>query len=725
MDTQSSKSIHSNLQYLLDTRGYYTHKSVLISANPIIQQFISTIQDSNFINLDSLLKTHGHISDDSGLTPLKISICHDNLEAVKIVISFLDYTLPDQTLLSLCCEICNNHDILLELLKCKNCNVNERGGSIHETPLNYAIQKGKNNFAISLLQTKLVDISLTNNYGLTPLSYAICNKMFDIANLIMENTSKLSFNDIETIILHGNSANVEYLIKNSIIENEQSGYLLNLFKRNDISINIFKEYINTQLIQNCIFDVIKNNDVYKLDFILSYQNVDFSIANESGMNPLIYSISQNNLNMVKKIVDYIKDISYENIISQKDYNGLSALLMASKSNSDQIFDLLYKSFNLDINTTDYANKTSLHYAIENNNTVIFDLLLNNPKVDVNIQDDYGTTPIMYVLKYLKPKSSNTFLSQNSKYNYYFNQLVHHHNINLDLANNLGYTPLYYMLLKKYKLIDDYIEGTNDPYYNDVSGLYPLCYSFEMDINNKKSSDEDSYDNIILQLIHKSNPNCEDIMGKTIMQLVIENKDNILFNILLDKINLSHQNMEGNSYLMMILNLILNKSQNEPKILPQQKSSMEDWLINVQPVVYSVLEKQPVCKPTSYSQDIYLSLFIKLLRHKNMNIMQTDFCGNNILMMVSKSDYINLLKMILETKKIDIDIQNYIGKSAFMIAIENKKWHNAKLLYNYQAKTDLADCNGKKCFEYLVDKTDLMMYHKIIDGKEQSKKSWFY
>lgn len=731
MDNQSSTSADNNLQYLLDTRNYFTHFHTLHSTNPIMQQFLIAIQDSNFGDLNKLLETHGHITDDLGLTPLKISIYGDNYQAVKKIISFLGYILPDPTLLSLCCEFCNDCDILSELLKCQNCNVNMRGGSIHETPLNYAIQKGKNNFVILLLETKLVDISLTNNYGLTPLVYAIYNKMFEIATLMMKNTNKLTFNDMEAVILRGSAANVEYLIKNHMIKNEQYGYLANLLKRSDINIDIFKEYIDTTLIKDCIysciFDIIKNNDILKLDFILSCQNIDFSICNESGMNPLIYSISQNNLNMVKKIIDYLKNVNYENIINQKDYNGLTAFLMASKCNSDQIFELLYKSFTFDVNAAEYTNKTALHYAIEKNNTAIFDLLLGNQEIDINVQDDYGETPIMYVLRYLNTSSSNNFLSASSKYNYYFNQLINHQKINLDLANNLGYTPLYYMLLKKYNLSSCQVEEKKDPYCNDLAGLYPFCYNYEMTTCDKKNNDD--YDNLILRLVHKSNPNCEDLIGKTLMQLVIENKDSVLFNILLDKVNLNYQSIDGKTYLMIILDKILNKNSTAEKIVPQQKNNINDWLNNVQPVVYSALDKQLNCTttvcPKIDCQDIYLSFFIKLLKHNNVDITKTDFDGHNILMMVSSSDYINLLKIILETKKIDIDTQNHIGKSAFMLAVENKKWHNVKLLYNHQAKTDLMDHNGKKCFEYLVNRTDLVMYHKIVDGKEQSKKSWFY
>lgn len=100
---------------------------------------------------------------------------------------------------------------------------------------------------------------------------------------------------------------------------------------------------------------------------LMEENVDISISFPPG-NALNYAVRYNNYSVVK----YFLENGYF-AVNEKDCNGDTALIVASKYNRLEIAELLVQ-FGATLDVTDSVNKTAYSYAVENGYAEIAELL---------------------------------------------------------------------------------------------------------------------------------------------------------------------------------------------------------------------------------------------------------------------------------------------------------------------------------------------------------------
>jgi len=691
----------------LQKRNYSneSHIPKLYSLDPIMIKFIYVIKNNDNFEFESLFKQYGNFNDGN-IDVLKAIILDDNFTFLEIILEYLDYKLDNDDILAFACQVSGMSNIIKELLKCRNININAKGGSNNETPLNYLLMDPQNDLINIFLEFNDIDLSIQDINGNTPLQNTIINKKYDIASLLINHKNiKLNNNDINLIFSKGNDSTIINLI-NIIKDNNYNfnDYFIEVVKRYDISINVLKSLIqyidinyidshkHTAIMYTAILDYVE-----KLNFILKVKNVDITLTNCIGMNALMLSIKNNNYLCTNLLINYINTFSPENkniIINQCNFSMESAINIAAKQQDINSFKLLY-TLQPNINYKNIFGFTPLLYAIKYDNNDIFELLIDIDDLDINCQDLDGLTPLMYAIK----KNNNNFIYK----------LLEHKNIDLNLMDNRGKNVLGFtidlLLAIKNKRNLDFVEPPKD-YAN-----YPQCFNDLLDISSYDDKINSIFNLIMILLSKDIDVNTFDIYNKNCLIYAIENKISELFTLIINSKNFDHnlQNYMGKTYLMIIFDLFINNNNN--KVLD---------------------EKFNVNNNDNYNNnnDIYLNYFIQLTNQSKINLNSIDFVGNTILSYVCEKNNIIILDHLLKHNDININMKNYFEETPLMIAIKNKSLITIKKLLKYNV-----DININNDFIKHLNQSELLLFNKLIennitmsneiDKSNITKKGWFF
>lgn len=152
------------------------------------------------------------------------------------------------------------------------------------------------------------------------------------------------------------------------------------------TISIDRNYNNNEL-----FDAVKNNDLETAKNLIVYKWMNVNEKNGAGETLIFYAVYNNNLEMVKLLVDHNADINV------KTYYGKPLLLNCLRNNNNDIVRFLIEK-GADVNIEDNG-KTLLYWCIGKNQELL-DLLLEKKDLNVNIQQgDFGTTPLFISIRY--------------------------------------------------------------------------------------------------------------------------------------------------------------------------------------------------------------------------------------------------------------------------------------------------------------------------------------
>lgn len=754
-------NIMGKFQAEVETRHYIQRFGLKsYSGDPIIDKYTEVIKSDNLVDLSKMLNEYGIVKDNYGTDALKIAIYLKKLNAVKIILNKCEYVLHDLSLFAYACENYNNYepskeelDIVLELLKCSNVDYNYKGGSLNELPLYYAINNDDLKIANILLQSKIT-VTKTN-FGQTVLQCAIFNNKTNAIKLLISHPNySLTHDEIETIMSSGMSDIISFLFKSEKLGKDNlTKYFTKIISRKDIANEVFSLFLpyvdvnatdiygKTALIYCCAEGYLD-----KLVSILSCIDIDCALTDNSNMNALMHAVSSSNYIVTKTLVDLIKLKSIDvrkKIYGQKNESDENAVILAAKNNSDSIFSLLCESNEADLNCIDLSGNSSLYYAIDKNNNAIFDLLIDNDNVDVNIQDSEGNTMLMHAIKKL-----NTL---------HIYKLLNHKNIDLNVKNHHGQNVFSFVISKKNGISpksETTFDGFSSPSsYALLSEAFTTEHNFinAMNMRNtelenilgKSLNPEMCTNKLIHYLIKKDiDFNSFDIYDKTPLGYAIDNRDTETFNLLLNLPNLdvNIQNSQGQTYLMYLFEKIHNAKSSQISAVANldwnqgSELRLNDQINNYysikptntklesfnQSAIPKIQINKPVGKTLENLDSVYFTYFNKLLGHKNLDINATDYLNNTILLMVSDTPNINLLRKLLNHPQINLNCQNYQGASPFMISIRNESWNNAKLLIEKGANPDLVDSNGHTVKKYLGQQ-GLFTYHKLFGHSTETEK----
>jgi len=206
--------------------------------------------------------------------------------------------------------------------------------------------------------------------------------------------------DIYDLLLSDNR-----VLINAVLE----GFQLDRTKRKILSLAI--HYDNLPMIR----DIIDSN------------YLDINYMDEIYPPILVESISKFGIHRNLELINYL--IEKETInVNLQDYNGYTALILATSINNIEIVKLLLQREDIAVNSETFDDNTALMFAIKNNNIEIVKLLLKREDIAVNLQTSNGYTALMVAIEIV----NNIAIVK---------LLLLREDLNLNLKNANGYTAL--------------------------------------------------------------------------------------------------------------------------------------------------------------------------------------------------------------------------------------------------------------------------------------------
>ena len=287
----------------------------------------------------------------------------------------------------------------------------------------------------------------------------------------------------------------------------------------------------------------------------------------------------------------------------------------------------------------FEGDTILLLTVKLSNIKILKLINQFNYININTCDDDGIYPIHYAIK-----TKNIEI---------INILLNNQDLDINVVDSNDQTVLMYIL--HYYISDHelFIKVLNNPLINlnitDINNINILSYILLKKYNTNNLDLDLKY--LIKLILNKPiNINNCDINGKYPMTYIIENKDRELF-------------------------MKINKMKNfDPNILDDSGNT---YLMKI---VYNI---------NSSNSDIYIYFFSQLLKNPKININLTNFNGNSILMIVCENNRIDLLRYLITSKNLDLNIKNHKKETALSIAkrVNNRKMINILISYNEEIIQD--------------------------------------
>ncbi|WP_339043682.1 ankyrin repeat domain-containing protein [Spiroplasma endosymbiont of Apeira syringaria] len=242
------------------------------------------------------------------------------------------------------------------------------------------------------------------------MHYAVDNCYFEIAKLLLEKGADPNIKDVGGTPLqiavsnfNNNIEIVKLLLENDADINIQNKYGNNtildvLFKNNKIEIikeilikKIINDYNEKKYIDILLIYFSKYNDILSFKWLNENFKIDSNIEDkETFCSPLYYAVNNNNIEIVKLLLENDADIN------EQDINGCAPLHWAIECNNIEIVKLLLEN-DADINAQEKSLATPLHLSIYTNNFDMIKLLLEKG-ADLNIKDIGEFTTLNVLLK---------------------------------------------------------------------------------------------------------------------------------------------------------------------------------------------------------------------------------------------------------------------------------------------------------------------------------------
>ena len=441
--------------------------------------------------------------------------------------------------------------------------------------------------------------------------------------------------------------------------------MISFHKWNEI-ISILKKYKNIDL------NMRDNSSYYLINYAIMYNNYDLvkiliekncklDVIDRDKRNILYLPIKFNYLNILELILSKSKNIGIS-LNEMTDFEGLYPIHHAVNFKNLNAIKLLNK-YTENINFENKNGDLPIHMAVRENNMEIFNYLIENTK-DLNFQNMQGET-IFHI-------------SCNYGYELISEKLIEYDiDVNVQDYENEISPVMYIIILNNIKIFDKIINKI-DPNLQDFNGNNILHYCIL----------ENNY-NFINKIIDKNiDLNITNIYGKTVLHLIVENYNDLILKVNLDKIfsetNLNILDNEGNSIFFLICkNNLFDK--------------LYDFLENKK--INYLLKNKKNESALDYIRKDKHAKFYELITKSYLNIIRSSDMNFN-------SEIYNICKKKITSKEfnkinkdlnIDFKIEengNDICQILFMKLIEQNKLVYPKTIKNY--------CVDLKEFDKKVD-----------------------
>ncbi|SET21646.1 ankyrin repeat domain-containing protein [Anaerobranca gottschalkii] len=278
-----------------------------------------------------------------------------------------------------------------------------------------------------------------------------------------------------------------------------------------------------------LFIAVEKGNKQMVSFLVERgADVNKEIFGRIYSNAMIVAIDQEDIEMIELLVS----LGYD--IKSKNHRGENPLIFALKrEKSLEIIEKLVE-LGVELDDTDDLDKNPLHWAALSGSQDIYDYLLTF-QLDEWEKTDQGETMIhlatksgnLQFLKYIISRGFDVYAKNNLGQNILFyvsnydvlNYLYTNYDLNLEVVDNRGFTPLFNMLVienetSRREIVDFYLEKGIDVNYQNNSGISYLHQVVFM---------RDYY--LVKRLLEKGiEVNKKDDFGRTPLHIAVETFD---------------------------------------------------------------------------------------------------------------------------------------------------------------------------------------------------------
>ncbi|WRX24658.1 Ankyrin repeat - like 10 [Theobroma cacao] len=233
-----------------------------------------------------------------------------------------------------------------------------------DTALHDAARNGHYQIAELLIKEAPELALLTNNVGESPLFIAVDKKHVDVAKLILEVAPDCSFGDF-----------IEFLTgkcQSALSETDEYGWTPLHYAVHFGAVDIFQlflidsstAYIRDNEGMSVIHIAAREGEVVILE-MLAYRFPEiWDLQDNNGQTALHLAVAKGKLDSVKFILDFV--LSHDGLINQQDNEGNTALHLATiQRHNHKIFELLMKDSRVDKTATNMEGLTVIDILLLN------------------------------------------------------------------------------------------------------------------------------------------------------------------------------------------------------------------------------------------------------------------------------------------------------------------------------------------------------------------------
>ncbi|XP_065345586.1 uncharacterized protein LOC135943106 [Cloeon dipterum] len=417
--------------------------------------------------------------------------------------------------------------------------------------------------------------------------------------------------------------------------------------------------------------------------LLIENGADTTAIDDEGQNLLHLAIP--NFELVSLLLEQNKDLA-----KGKTASGCTALHLALKvrrdNYDDRVVSLLLDETAVDLDAGDDNGKTALILACEKRNWSIADVLLAK-KVDVNKQDSQGTSAL-----------HECVIAEN----YGALQQLLEHGGDLTLKDNEGKNLLHYAVIHSDLKMISFLHRLDSNLVNEVTADNSTALHFVLDKDDECLIDEDT----VSWLLTRTKVNASRIDGKTALMLICPRSlDLDVVDLLLTaEADCNKQDLKGRTALhhavagyenMKMVQRLLEHGADLTLLDDEGKNALHHAL----------------------GRDFKMVLF---LHDINRNLAKQITKNGSTSLHLASVEYAadrDLLPWLLDEIDADlIHVKDFDGKTALIVACENRCWKNVNFLLTRNVDVTARDNNGRSALDIVENTT--------IDGftKEEGLKA---